>query len=255
MFTRLVLSVVLVAASAFFSAPALAVTVTLDGVANATWSENPTTYLYVVDKSSGTPYFQWNNGNGSLPPTWTSLDAMVNSPLFAQYVGTNGWKVESGGNPFNPSSSVFQTLTLPAGAYTLSLAQNSEAYNLQGYQWPGETTHQNVWNAYVQIYAVYPGNKGTVNLAFGGFNGYWQTTESGALAYYRSQVDGMQMILDYPATVNFYINDWNSVDNTGSVSLDVNSVPLPGTLTLLGSGLALLLAGRRWRRHDLREIA
>ena len=62
----------------------------------------------------------------------------------------------------------------------------------------------------------------------------------------------MQLTLDYPATVNFYINDYNSVDNLGSVSLDVNAVPLPGTLTLLGSGLALLLAGRRWRHHDLK---
>lgn len=249
MFTRLILSIVLVAAAAFLSTPAQAVSVTLDGVANATWSANPTTYLYVVDKSdpTKTPYFSWNYGVGSLPAAWTSLDAMVNSLLFAQYVGTNDWKVESGGNPFHPGS-VFQTLTLPAGVYTLKLAQNSEAYNLQGYQWPNETLHQDVWNAYVQIYAVYQDNKGTASLAFGGFND-WQTTESGALAYYRSQVDGLRLILDYPATVNFYINDWNSVDNTQSVSLDIHGVPIPGALTLLGSGLLLLAAGRQWRRH------
>ena len=169
MFTRLLLLIVLVAATAFLSAPALAVTVTLDGVANATWSANPTTYLYVVDKSSGTPYFQWNYGDVN-PLPWSSLNQMVTALESGQFVGNNNWQVESGGNPFNPSGSVFKTLTLPAGVYTLSLAQNSEAYNLQGYQWPGETTHQNVWNAYVQIYAVYQGNQGTASLAFGGFN-------------------------------------------------------------------------------------
>ena len=89
----------------------------------------------------------------------------------------------------------------------------------------------------MEIYAVYQDNKGTVSLAFGGFDGYWQTTESDALAYYRPHVDGMQMVLDYPAAVNFYINDYNSLDNTMSVSLEINQVPIPGTLPLLGSGL------------------
>ena len=82
MFTRLVLSIVLVAAAAFFSAPAPADTVTLDGVANATWSANPTTYLYVVDKSTGNTYFQWNYGDGThFPgPAWTQMAADLSDP-------------------------------------------------------------------------------------------------------------------------------------------------------------------------------
>lgn len=251
MFTRLVLSIVLVAVAAFCSTPALAVTVTLDGVANATWSANPNTYLYVVDRDDPTkqPYFSWKPSDGALP--WSNLTQMVNALVAGVDVGTNDWKVESGGNPFHPGS-VFQTLNLPAGVYTLKLAPGSAAYNLQGYPWPNET-HQDVWNDYVEIYAVYQNGLGTKSVSFGGFD-LNKPTDLESLAYYRSHVDGMQLVLDYPAMVNFYINDWNSVDNTGSVSLDVDAVPIPGTLPLLGSGLALLAVGRRWRRNDLNNL-
>ena len=247
MLTRLILSIVLVAAAAFLSTPALAVTVTLDGVANATWSANPRTYLYVWNQSTDISYVHWNYGDKD-PLPWTSLTQMaadLSDP--SKYVD---WHVESGGNPFSLSSSVFQTLTLPAGVYSLRLAQDSLAYNLQGFQWPGEKTHQDVWNAYVEIYAVYPDGTGR-SFSFGGFNSFQDT--DAALAFYRQHVDGMQMVLDDPAAVNFYINDYNSLDNTMSVSLEINQVPIPGTLPLLGSGLVVLLAARRrrWGRKDL----
>jgi hypothetical protein len=67
------------------------------------------------------------------------------------------------------------------------------------------------------------------------------------LNYYRQNVDGMTITLDHQADVQFYINDYNSVDNAKSVTLEICGVPLPGSLSLLGPGLALLLAGL-WRR-------
>lgn len=252
MFLRFVLSLVMAGALAFGSSPALAVTVvTLDGVANATWWANPTTYLYVAQADSSGYYYQWTSGSGSLPSTWTDLDAMVQDLVNNHtYVGNNDWKIESGGDPFNNPNAqyVWKTLTLPAGQYILRLAQDSEAYNLKSYLWPRETLQDlNVWNAYVQMDAVYENNQGTASFAFGGYDGYWQSTETGALNYYRQNVDGMTITLDHQADVQFYINDYNSVDNAKSVTLEISGVPLPGSLSLLGPGLVLLLAGL-WRR-------
>jgi len=44
------------------------------------------------------------------------------------------------------------------------------------------------------------------------------------------------------ANVYFYINDYNAIDNTGGVTLDIRAVPEPASLWLLGSGMLLLLA-------------
>ena len=249
MVMRWLLSLILAGALAGASSPASAITVTLDGVANATWWQNPTTYLYVAHADSSGYYYQWNSGTGSLPANWTSLDAMVQDLVNNRtYVGDNDWKIESGGDPFNnpDASYVWKSLTLPAGQYNLSLALDSEAYNLKSYQWPNETS-QDIWNAYVQILIVYQNGAGTVSESFGGFDGYWQSSEADALAYYRQYVDGKLFTLEYPAEVYFYINDYNSVDNAKSVTLEINPVPLPGSLYLVGSGMALLLAGFRRR--------
>lgn len=251
MFSQFLRSMIFVWALAFSSAPALATTmVTLDGVANASWWANPTTYLYVAHADSSGYYYQWNYGSGSLP--WNNLNEMVQDLVNNHtYVGDKDWKIESGGDPFNKPNAqyVWKTLTLPAGGYTLRLTSDSEAYNLKSYLWPGETQQDlNVWNAYVEIYAVYQNNQGTASFHFGGYDGYWQTTESAALNFYRDNVDGMEITLAYPADVYFYINDFNSVDNALGVTLEISAVPLPGSLYLLAPGLALLLAGRRWWR-------
>ncbi|MBI4642561.1 MAG: hypothetical protein HY743_02230 [Deltaproteobacteria bacterium] len=246
---RFFASMILVCLLACSSAPALAYTVHLDGVVNATWSDNPTTYLYVAHADSSGYYYQWNYGTGTLP--WTSRQNLVddlgdNVLNNAGNIPVGDWKVESGGDPFHPSSTIMKTLALTAGTYTLRLTSDSEAYNLKSYQWPNETPADlNVWNAYVEILAVYK-NDTNESFQFGGYTGYWQTNEADALAYYRANVDNKKITLAYDADLFFYINDWNTVDNAKSVTLEI--VPLPGSLALLGPGLAMLLAGNFWRR-------
>jgi hypothetical protein len=47
-------------------------------------------------------------------------------------------------------------------------------------------------------------------------------------------------------SLNFWIYDWNSIDNSGSLTFEVLPVPEPSTLALLGLGLPFLVAGI-WR--------
>lgn len=240
---------VILGALALLSAPAVAAVVTLDGVANAGWSTNLQTYLYVAKADSSDYYYQWNYGSGPLP--WTSVQDLVNDLSdnvldMAKGIDARNWKIESGGNAFSPQNNgvIWQTLTgLSPGWYNLRLTSDSQAYNLKSYQWPNETqANLNIWNAYVQIDAEYSGG-GSKSFNFGTYSD-WKSTEAAALQYYRANVDGLQIYLAQPADVRFYINDFNSVDNAGSVSLEFNRVPLPGSLYLLGSGLAFLLARR-----------
>jgi hypothetical protein len=244
----LLVPMIILAALALLSAPVVATVVTLDGVANAGWSNNLQTYLYVATADSSGYYYQWNYNSGSQP--WTSVQDL-NNDLSNNVLDKAGgitvgdWKIESGGNAFNPQNNgvIWKTLTdLSPGWYSLRLTSDSQAYNLKDYKWPKETPDLNVWNAYVQIDAKYSGG-GSYRFNFGKYD-YWQSTEAGALQYYRANVDGLQIYLADTADLRFYINDSNSVDNAGSVSLEFNPVPLPGSLYLLGPGLAFLLARR-----------
>jgi hypothetical protein len=230
-------------------------TIELDGIANAVWWEKylTDTYLNIADADSGIYYYQWTATSGGLP--WSDLPALVNDLTDNNRLDSAGgipvgdWRIESGGDVFNdPSAEIRKSLgvTLSPGWYELRLTPDSEAYNLNDYIWPNESENP-LWNAYVQIWADY-GGLGE-SFAFGDWS-FWQDTEEAALDYYRNCVDGVTIYLAQSADLYFYINDFNSVDNAGSVTLDIQVVPEPGTLCLLGLGLAFLIGTRRWRKKE-----
>ena len=236
---------------------ALACTIELDGIANAGWWADDLTkaHLYVANAdSSGAYYYQWtyNSAQPNDVPPWDTLDALVVDLKDGTLDQAGGihvglWKIESSGDPFkNPGSEIWTSIHLSEGWYELGLAEDSKVYNLTNYIWPNECENA-VWNAYVQILADYGGS--SESFAFGDWS-FRQDTEEGALDYYRNYVDGMTIYLAQSADLYFYINDFNSVDNAGSITLDIQAVPEPGTLCLLGSGLAFLISTRRWRKRE-----
>jgi hypothetical protein len=248
--TVLLLGGVLVSGAAV--SPAAAALVSLDGVANAGWSTDDLTrtHLYIYDLTAGAYAYQWWYGvSGPLP--WSSVQDLVND-LSDNVLNNAGgipvgdWKVESGGDAFNqPAAVIWKSVSLAAGTYSLYLTADSRAYDIKDYVWPNETV-DHIWNCYVQILADYVSSTESFN--FGDWDDR-QPTEAEALDYYRANVDGTTITLTADAVVYFFINDYNSVDNAGSVTLEILPIPLPGTLSLLALGLAalgLLDIRRRW---------
>jgi hypothetical protein len=234
--------------------PLSAERIDLDGVWNSGFYQNmPNSYLYVYDLTANTYAYRWNYG-GSTPLYWNDRNELVADladnalSIAGQNRPIGNWRVESGGDPFNrPSDFIWESISLSAGTYALSLTSDSRAYDLLDFRWSNETPQQ-AWNAYVQIYADYGGGR-NASFNFGEAPAFIQSNEAAALAFYRTYVDGMQIELAQAANVYFYINDDNSLDNFGGVSLEIKSVPEPGAVYLLGSGLlTLALTRRRFRK-------
>lgn len=209
--------------------------ITLDGISNATWwsADKTKTYLNVRNVTDSNYYYQWQY-DGSTPLQWSNIGNMIAD------LNTKGfdWWLESGGDPFNdPSAVIWKSLYLKKGLYEINLTYDSRAYNLMDY-WG-----DNMWNAYVQIWAGY-GDSFNFGEGFTTFG-----TENDALSYYRTNVNGMRFSLSQDTDLYFYINDYNSIDNSGSVSLDISAVPEPSTVLLLGMGISLAII---WRHRYMR---
>lgn len=180
------------------------------------------------------------NGSNLL---WGSFQELL-SDLADGYIESGGisrfyagnYTIRSGGDVFHsPNEPIWKTIRLTQGEYSLSLAADSEAYNLMAY-W-GDST----WNAYVQLWAAYGDS-----FAFGDGDRFYDSQES-ALAYYRDHFNGTRIYLQQDTDVHFYINDWNALDNIGGVTVDVQTSPIsePTTILLLVSGLAGLAGLRK----------
>jgi len=216
-------------------AQASTTTVTLDGIVNAGYSADDLTssYLYVKNTTDNSYSYKWRYGVNPEPLAWSNLTDLVtdlNSQGF-------DWWLESGGDPFNnPSSPIWTSVFFEKGVYEISLAPDSSAYNRVAY-W-GE----NDWNNYVQMYAAYGDS---CNFGEGS---YISGSENDSLNYYRTNVDGMTVSLKEDTNLYFYINDSNSVDNSGSVKLNVAVVPEPGQVLLFIAGAFPLVFWQQRKR-------
>jgi hypothetical protein len=231
-----------------------ATVIQLDGIANAGWSTDDLTkaHLYIGDgQDPETYYYQWTYSPATPAPLWNSRQALaddLSDGVLVNGQSVGNWHIESAGDVFNhPENAIYKTLPVTPGTYKLSLTPDSQAYQLNAFLWGNEGgTPAPKWNAYVQMYVKY--NDGTVDSVNFGNGSQTFGSEADALAFYRLHYDGEILNLTKPGTIEFYINDYNSVDNGGSVSLEFDKtcpVPVPGGLVLLGSALVSMFTRRR----------
>jgi hypothetical protein len=246
--TKLLIFLIMGAFALTVQAPVRAASVHLDGIANAGWYADDLSkgHLYIYDLDKSQYIYQWVYGSTPLP--WNSREALASDLADGEIMGTlvNNWQVQSAGDAFNnPANAIWKEFNISPGTYTLKLTAASRAYQLNEFRWTPNDNGQPVWNAYVQMYAIY-NDATTGSFQFGDWS-LFRDTELDLLTYYRNNVDGMQITIPKPATMYFYINDYNSVDNGASVTLEFTQpAPLPGGLVLFGSGLLALI---RWRRR------
>jgi len=195
-------------------------------------------------------YYQWSYSPANPAPLWNSRQALASD--LSDGVLNNGtvvgnWQIESGGDVFNnPGSAIWKKIHLTSGTYQLKLTTDSRAYQLNDFLWTEPGSSLPVWNAYVQMYVEY--DDATSESFNFGDSSRARGSEGDVLALYHSSLDGMILNLTKLGSMCFYLNDYNSVDNGGSVTLQfdrVSPVPVPDGLLLLGSGLTAVLVRRR----------
>ena len=228
-----------------------AMTVALDAVENAGWYNEPLgqSYLKILDDDSKVV---WSGGSSDATTRWSGGFAALVDDLVDGYIGAAGsgvslgniYDIQSGGNVFSATAAVpiFKTIHLSAGQYTISLDPGSESYNLKGYS-DSNYVGDNLWNAYVQMWV--PGGQ---SLSFGDGATLYGSSLEALLAY---DTITASLTLSGDADLNLYINDINSLDNTGGVTLNIQPVPLPAAWLLFGSGMAALVGMRHFRKNGI----
>ena len=180
----------------------------------------------------------------SSDPGWThyrNVDPLVLDPLsvetFASNAGIPGpWVLESAGNVWSSDKIVGESLTgLHAGTYRVTPIGAAFSYSFSD----NPPYDKFWWQLSVLAHNVY-------------VNGQLENDYSaivGSTTPYDSAADALQANLGNYADITvaegasfaFWIWDWNSIDNSGSLTFNVRQIPEPSTFLLLTVGLAFLI--------------
>jgi hypothetical protein len=214
--------------------------ITLDAVADAGLYPGQSPYLRFVENSSSKPVlYDAASDPGFLagnPIRWTSSQNVYD---FADNPAIHNWDTDwllvSAGDYWSPGSIVGASLTnLHAGTYRIAALSGSFTYDSFGWSpYAGQWR----WGMNVRVHdGVVNGQATDYDTTLGSFDPLQLATD---LNRYLS------VTLADGGSLGFWIDDWNSLDNAGSLTFSVSKVPEPSTWLLLGLGLALLLQRRR----------
>jgi len=204
--------------------PALGIRMTIDAIDDAGQFPGENAYVkfvYDVDKELSV------TTNDVLQP-WTSKQEVIG---YADSKKITNWQLESASNIWSSDDNIVGKAlnNLHEGIYRISVVDGAFMYdsfdwsNYAGLYW---------WQLHIQSSML----AGPVIL--GDTNGFSNAQSAWENSFLKYKYLDVQVNDD--GSLNFWILDWNTIDNSGSLTFDVVLIPEPSTFILAGTGLLFL---------------
>ena len=216
--------------------PALGIQMTIDAIDDAGQSPNEEAYLKFV-------YPSGHHDVNASGPQWTLASQVYAyaSDLQNNIPQNEEWELQSAGNIWSSDKIVGDSLTnLHAGIYRVSVADGAFMYD-------SFSTNSLKWSDYAGLYwwqLHIQSSMALQSVILGDTNPF--PTDAEALA--NSSLRYLDVPVNEGGSLNFWIWDWNTIDNKGSLTFDVAMAPIPEPSTLILVGTGLFFLARRFRR-------
>jgi hypothetical protein len=193
--------------------------------------------LYTIDAKDDAGEFpgqaayapQFLDSKGVVLGTLSSQPASA-ANVYAAAQGFSDWSLHSAGNIWSMDTIVGDSYHFSAGTYRIDAVRGGFLYNSFGPDWGN--VYDSLWS--VNITAQVDGSAYTDTTTLGTFF----AKDVGTVPLYT------YVTLSGPGSLDFWIYDWNSIDNSGSLTFSITSVPEPSTFPFLAGVFSLLLVPR-----------
>ncbi len=187
--------------------------------------------------------------NGSTVNVPSTASPFVNANSVFSYAAnsandiTPGWTLQSAGNIWNSSATTVGVTTqqLAAGTYQVSVAGGAFTYD--SFNWSNSPDYYQQWLWFLNIGSDVPVTvNGVTSQSYNSYTlGSTTLYSSSGAAFLANQNASIDITLANQGYLTFWIYDTDSIDNAGSLQVNLAAVPLPSSLLLLITGVPVLM--------------